>query len=178
MEKNIPSSGAPDYPNNIGVTMGAGVIIAFLMYVSFVTLIIHPNTEAVLKQTFVSAKDYTVKDVKVDPTTKVMFEGLEDITFTFNLVKPIAVGQTFALVTSKYEGKPQLTLCEAQPVEKAQMSGGKSAYPVVVVNSLCYEVSTSGPLPAYEYSSMYEITAGAPPNLRSNISQAWLQSVN
>lgn len=169
--KQVP----PDYTDNSGRIIGFLVIVLFILYFLVNQFYTKPEKNKMLRQTLVSKNDFVVKDVQIDGTTKVTFQEMESLSFKFPLIKPISVGQTFSIVTSSYEGKPQVALCEAQPVEKIG-EVGKSRTPVVVVNSVCYPVLPSAELPAFEKVSIYELTEASPVNWRSTATQAWLNS--
>lgn len=175
MSNTSKKQSPPDYTDNSGRIIGFLVIILFSIYLVFNYFYVKPEKNKMLSQTLVSKKDFVVKDVQVDGTTKVRFQEMESLSFKFPLVKPISVGQTFSIVTSSYEGKPQVALCEAQPVEKTGEIG-KSRIPVVVVNSVCYPVLPSAELPTFEKISIYELTEASSVNSRSTATQAWLTS--
>lgn len=142
--------------DNSGKAISIIILLMFGIYLVFHYFVSVPRKNEDLKNTFISQKDYSVISSKVEGATKVQLEGLDNLTFSFSFIKPVPVGQTFAIVQSKVEGMPQVSLCESVPTEKTGVIG-KSATPITVVSKNCYVVGVEGALPEFEKTSFFDI---------------------
>lgn len=164
-----------------GAAISALFLLLVVLYVVIDFFYYVPREEArlreVLAATTVSKQDLAVKEVLPGPTTKIKLDGLENAVFDFGFVKAMNVGQTFVLFESNYGQLPKTTLCEAQNVEKTQMSGGKTSRPVVVLNKMCYVVAVEGSSPLnYDKVYLSESPAKAPERKPAILS--WLATYN
>lgn len=163
--------------DNSGKAISIIILLMFGIYLLFHYFVSVPRKNEMLKNTFISQKDYSVTSSKVDGATKVQLEGLDNLTFSFSFIKPVPVGQTFAIVQSKAEGMPQVSLCESVPTEKTGVMG-KSATPITVVSRNCYVVGVQGALPEFEKISFFDIESPGAVNsanaVKRELAKTWV----
>lgn len=163
--------------DNSGKAISIIILLMFGIYLVFHYFVSVPRKTEMLKNTFISQKDYSVTSSKVEGTTKVQLEGLDNLTFSFSFIKSVPVGQTFAIVQSKAEGMPQVSLCESVPTEKTGVIG-KSATPITVVSKNCYVVGVKGALPEFEKASFFDIqnpgTGSSANPVKRELANTWM----